>query len=119
MIPWPVALLTAFYCVVATLSAAMLWNIVRGASRQPLVWALAWLGVSGAAMCGLPLLRPWGRRMALLTSWLLIGATLAVAAGLVAAGKPALGLAVTFSTACHYLMVRYLKRPAVRAWFGE
>ena len=119
MIPWPVALLALFYCVIATMSAGMAWNILCGASQQPLSWALAWLAISGGAMCGLPLLKPWGRCLALWTSWMLIGATLAVAGGLVAAGKPVVGLVVTFSTACHYLMVRYLKRPSVKAWFGE
>jgi len=127
MIPWSIALLTLFYGVIATLAAAHVWRmlmsgaamwaVVHRASVSRVVWALVWLGVASAAMIGLPLRRAWGRSLAIITSWLLIVTTLAMAGVLVASGKPGLGLAVTFSIACHYLMIRYLKRPVVVAWF--
>jgi hypothetical protein len=127
MIPWPIAVLTLFYGVIATVAAAhawrmvvsgsLAWAVLHKASISPFVWALVWVGVASAAMVGLPLRRLWGRSLAMITSWLLILTTLALAGVLVASGKPGLGLAVTFSVACHYLMIRYLKRPMVVAWF--
>lgn len=118
MVPWPIALLTLFYGVIATLAAAMTWKVMLGSAQQLLAWTVVWLVLSGGATCGLPLLRPWGRVMAMWTSILLMLATLAAAGVLVAAGHPGIGLAVTLSTACHYLMIRYLQRPAVKAYFG-
>lgn len=119
MVPWPLAVLALFYGAIATLSGAMLWKIAAGMSHQPMAWAIVWLACSSGATVGLALLRPWGRRLAIWTSWLLIAATLAVAAALVAGGRPVAGLIVTFSTSGYYLVIRYLKRPLVVAWFGE
>ena len=129
MVPWPIALLTLFYGVITTLAVAhgwrllisgdAMWAVVESARLTRIAWALVWVGVASVAMIGLPLRRPWGRNFAILTSWLLIVTTLAQAGVLVASGKPGLGLAVTFSVACHYLMIRYLKRPVVVAWFRE
>jgi len=129
MVPWPIALLTLFYGVIATVAAAHAWRmlvpgavtsaIFQKASISHVGWALVWLVVASAAMIGLPLRRLWGRSLAILTSWLLIATTLAIAGALVAAGKPALALAVSCSVGCHYLMIRYLKRPLVVAWFRQ
>ena len=119
MIPWPIAVLALFYGAVAFYSAASLWKAVLGLSHQPVFWTVLWFGLSAAATLGLAWLKPWGRRFALGTSWLLIVSTLAVAALFIAARRPGIGLAVTFTTACHYLMIRYLKRPDVMIWFGE
>ncbi len=119
MVPWPIALLALFYGAVAALSAATLWKITLGWVQQSAAWAVIWLACSGGAVVGLVWLRPWGRRLAIWTSWLLILSTVAVSGLLVAGKQPLAGLIVTFSTACHYLMIRYLKRPAVVRWFGE
>jgi len=48
----------------------------------------------------------------------LASATLAASALLVASGRPGAGLAVTFSTAFHILVIRYLQRPSVKALFA-
>ena len=119
MVPWPIALLALFYGAVASYSAASLWKIILGLSRQSPLWAVLWFSFSAAATSGLAWLKPWGRRFAMGTSWLLIISTLAVAALYIAAGKPSVGLLITFTTGCHYLMIRYLKRPNVVVWFGE
>ena len=119
MIPWSIALLTLFYGIIATASAAMAWKGLAGLGHPSLLWAGTWLALSGGAVCGLPLLRPWGRRCAVWTSWLLILSTLATAGVIVASGRPGMGLLVTLSTACHYVMIRYLQRPAVRTWFDR
>ena len=119
MVPWPIALLTLFYGIVAAVSAATLWRILIGVTERPMAWPLVWLALSAGAMCGLPLLQAWGRRCAVWTSWLLTASTLAGSALLVASGRPAAGLAVTFSAALHLLVIRYLTRPSVKRWFGE
>ncbi len=119
MVPWPVALLTLFYGVIAALSAAMVTRILTGVSHQSVWWPIAWLALSAGAVCGLPLLTSWGRRLAIAVSSLLILATLAAAGVLVAAGRPGIGLLVTFSTGCHYLMIRYLQRPSVTTLFRQ
>jgi len=117
MVPMPIAVLTLFYGLIATLSAAAVWRVVSGASDQSLVWAVGWLLLSAGATCGLPLLKPWGRRLAVLTSAALMAATLAVAAALIASAHPGAGLAVTCTTAFHALVIRYLVRPDVKRYF--
>ena len=117
MVPWPLALLSLFYGVVATLSAATLWQIASGAVARPAAWPLIWLAVSGGAMLGLPLLRAWGRALALAASGLLTATTLAIAAALVASGRPDLAMLATVSAGAHVLAIRYLRRPAIKLLF--
>jgi hypothetical protein len=118
MIPWPIALLSVFYAMVATLSAAMVWRIATGAVSRPLLWPILWLAVSAGVVCGLPLLKPWARALTVVTSWLMVALTLAVAGLVVAAGRPAIGLLATLSGAVHVVAIRYLQRPAVKAYFN-
>ena len=79
---------------------------------------LGWLAATAAATCGLPLMRDWARRLAIgISAW--VGfVTLAYAALLVRAGRPGWGLAATCSTAVQWIIVRYLRRPAVKEWFA-
>lgn len=119
MIPWPIALLTLFYGLIAAASGAMVWKILAGSSRQPLLWALAWLAVSGGVMCGLPLLKPWARRLAIFGSVVLTALTLSVAALFIMASRPLAALVITLGAGLHVVTIRYLRRPAVRAWFNE
>jgi len=70
-----------------------------------------------AVMCGLPLLKPWARRLALAGSWLLLTLTLAVAAAWIRAGHPAIALAASLSSVVHVTVIRYLGRPSVKAIF--
>lgn len=118
MIPWPVALLTLFYGIIATSSASTLWKILTGVTEQSLAWQMLWLGLSGGAMCGLALMKSWGRALAIWTSTLLMVAMLALA-GLLAlnAHQPLAGLVVACGAALHMVVIRYLGRPSVRAWF--
>ena len=119
MVPWPIALLTLLYGVIATASASTVWKVVAGVSHQSLLWPLGWLTLSGGAMCGLPFFQPWGRRLAIGTSTLLLLVTLAIAGLLVRAGHPLGGLLVAFIAGTHALAIRYLQRPAVKAYFGS
>ena len=118
MIPWPVALLTLFYGIIATSSASTLWKILTEVTQQSLAWQVLWPGLSGGAMCGLALMKSWGRALAIWTSTLLMVAML-VLAGLLAinAHQPLMGLIVACGAALHMVVIRYLGRPSVRSWF--
>ena len=118
MVPWPIALLTLFYGVVATTSAATVWRVSAGAADRSLVWPLAWLALSGSLMCGLPLLRSWARRLAMAGSTLLVLVTLSMAGLFVMGARPLLGLLATVGTAVHVIVIRYLQRPTVKAYFN-
>ena len=118
MVPWPIALLSLFYGVIATLSASSVWRILMGVSDRWLGWSLAWLMLSGGAMCGLALLHPWGRRLAIGTSVCLLVVTLALAGLFVRAGQPLVGLLIAFMASVHVLIIRYLQRPRIKRYFG-
>jgi len=117
MVPWPIALLTLFFGVIATIAAATVWKIVSGASDQPLVWPLVWLALSGGVMLGLPLLKLWGRVVAVVASGLMAVTTLAIAARLISAGHPLASLLATVSAGAHVLAIRYLQRPPIKLLF--
>ena len=119
MVPWPVALLTLFYGVIAAASSATVWNILSGRAQASVAWPMAWLAMSGGAMCGLPLLKPWGRALAITVSILLTLVTMSIAGLLVAAHHPLAALAATGSSLMHVITIRYLQRPSVKAFFGE
>ena len=118
MIPWSIALLTLWYGIVAVCSAVTVWNMLAGVRPQSALWPLAWFTLSAGATIGLPLLKPWGRTCAIITSVLLILTTLAVAGLFVRAGKPGEGLLIALATAVPLLTIRYLQRPVVKAYFA-
>jgi hypothetical protein len=117
MVPWPIALLSLFYGVLGTLAAASAWQIVNGASPRPLWPQALWLAVSMGAVCGLPLLKAWGRWCALAGAVGLAATILAAAAWFIAKHAPLQGLVAGLSTVVPLTMVRYLTRPNVKAWF--
>ncbi len=119
MVPWPIALVTLYVGVIATLSAAMVFRIVSGTSTRSLVWPLAWLGVSLGVVCGLPLLKSWARHLAVVELVCVTVVMLAVAGGLVMSGRPVGGLLATLGVSVPLVAIRYLRRPSVKAWFGE
>lgn len=119
MVPWPIALLSLFYGVIATVSAATLWQILSGASDRPLLWPAMWLALSTGVMCGLPLLKPWARTLAIVASALMVLMTLAVAGLLVTSGRPFASLGATLAAGLHFFVIRYLQRPAIRAYFAS
>ena len=119
MIPWPVALLSLFYALVATVSASAAWKVVSGMSDRPILWPLAWLALAFSTMCGLALLKPWGRGLAVLGSVVMAVVTLAFAGLLVAGGHPIGALLATIAASVHVIVIRYLGRPVVRSYFGR
>ena len=116
MIPWPIALLTVFDGILATIAGSGLWRALTGIGSQA-EWTVAWFAVTAATTCGLPLLKDWARKLAIgIAVWIGL-VTLAYAALLVKAGHPGMGLAASCSTAGQWIIVRYLRRPAVKKWF--
>ena len=119
MIPWPVALLTLCYGIVAALSGATLWEILLKTLDRPLVWPAAWLVLSGAAMIGLPLLKSWARTTALIgLAWMIL-TMLVLAWGLAVGGHGMGGLLATIVAGVLLIPVRYLRRPHVKSWFTK
>lgn len=117
MVPWPIALLSLFYGVIAAASAANAWKAVQGISRQPVLWPLLWLAVSAGAMCGLALLRPWGRVLAVAGFTALCVVALAVAGVLVTSAHPLAAIAAAVAAGLHIMAIRYLQRATVKALF--
>lgn len=118
MVPWPIALLTLFYGLLAAVSAAAVWKIATGALSRPIIWPVVWLTLSATLMCGLPLLKPWARRAAVFGSAALAAVTLAFAAVVAGSGRPALALAGALLAGTHFIIIRYLQRPQTKAYFG-
>ncbi len=117
MIPWTVALLALFYAAVTAASGANLWRALSGDSARSPLLAACWLGVSAAAMCGLVLLKPWGRRLAVWGFAALTMVTIAGAGVLAARGRPGMALATTVGTGLYLVAIRYLQRPGVKRLF--
>jgi uncharacterized membrane protein YGL010W len=119
MVPWPIALLSLGYGVIAAVSASTLWKIMMGVVDRPMVWPGAWLAVSAAAMCGLALLKPWARLLAVVG---LVWVTLVTltSAGLSAlTARPEGALLATLGAGVCVVMIRYLRRPAIKALFAS
>ena len=119
MIPWPVALLSLFYALVATASASAAWKVISGMSDRPILWPLAWLALAFSTMCGLGLLKPWGRGLAVVGSIVMALVTLALAGLLVMSGHPVAALLATLAASAHAVVIRYLGRPVVRGYFNS
>ena len=119
MVPWPIAALTLFYGAMAAAASAAVWKVLMGAVQRPLIWPLAWLGLSAAAAYGLPLLKPWARAVAIAGAWLMAVTTLSLAALLITGGKPVVALGATLGTLVYLVIIRYLGRPTVKAYFNS
>ena len=119
MIPWPIALLTLYFGALASASAASLWRIVAGDTGRPWAGPAAWLIVTAGATLGLALMKPWGRWMAMSGAYLVMATGLGVAAALVASQQAGLGLLSACGAGAQMLIIRYLRRPMVSAWFDS
>jgi hypothetical protein len=117
MVPWPIALLTLLFGVMATLSLAGVVRIVTGLTTKPLIWPALWMVVSAGAAAGLPFLKPWARTLAVTGLVAMAAVALSVAGVLVLQGRPAAALLSTSGSVVYVIALRYLGRPHVRAWF--
>jgi len=119
MIPWPVAFLAIFYAVLATSSAAILWQAGHGQLQRSLLWPGLWCGLSTLLVLGLALLKPWARKLAIWTSIVMMLGSLGVAGSAIvqANPEPIRSLIATGIASAQLVVIRYLCRPAVKAWF--
>ena len=121
MTPWPIALLAALYAVLATCSLAGVWRLLaEGQVGGELAWSLLWTVLSTASMLGLALMRPWGRRLTVWTSMLLMGSSLCAAWYAVTqpVPQPRWSFAATGLASLQFVVMRYLTRPKVKHWFS-
>src|SRR3989338_2677032 len=119
MVPLPIGLLTLMYAGIVAAASASIWGRLIGRSEASLVWSAGWLAVSLGAVCGLALLRRWGRRLAMWGFAGLMATTLAMAAHQIAGGPPVAALATAITAGLQYLGIRYLRRTHGRAWCGH
>ena len=118
MVPWPIALLSLGFGLLAASSGAMACRIVLSGASQPLIWPAAWFALSATAMCGLALLKPWARTLAVVGLIWIVVVELSWADLFIAAGRPGGALLAAFGAGIPLLLIRYLQRPVVRAYFG-
>lgn len=120
MVPWPIALLAIFYMVLGSSSAATVWQVTQRQLTRPLVWAGLWCVLSTILVIGLVRLRPWARRLAVFVSVLMAISALGTA-GLAIAQEnpePMRSLFATGLASIQLVVIRYLTRPHVKAWFA-
>ena len=119
MVPWPIALLSMGYTLLAPSSAVMTWRHLHG-QVAGWVWSGAWCAVSVVLVAGLATLKPWARRLAVWVSGALMVS--ALGAGILAITQvppqPTRSLAATVMACVQVVVMRYLTRPHVRAWFA-
>lgn len=121
MIPWPIALIAAFYGVVFAWSSAALWRAGAAPASASIGWAGWWSAGSFVLMVGLVFLKPWARRLAVWSSGLLLLSSLGAALLAVAQPVPDArhSLLATGLAALQLVLIRYLTRPHVKRWFAK
>ena len=119
MIPWPIALLCMLYVAIATSSSATLFQIISGGLAHSPMWPLVWWAVSAMLVVGLALMKPWARMLAVIASTVMTVGALGMAVIVVLPAQPhgAQSLLATLMAGGHLVIIRYLTRPHVRAWF--
>lgn len=117
MVPWPIAWLSLLYGVLAAASAATVWKIAVGTIERALIWPVVWLGLSVFTMCGLALLKPWARGLAILGLALIMVVLLAMAGLFAVSAHPWGALFTALLAGVPVIMIRYLRRPVVKAYF--
>src|SRR3990167_4118705 len=106
MVPWPIALLTLLFGVIATLSLATVIKVATGLTTRPLVWPLLWFAMSAGATAGLPFLKPWARRLAVTGLVAMTVVALSVAGLLILQGRPVAALVSTSSSVGYLIAPR-------------
>ncbi len=119
MIPWPIAVVTVWFLVLAVASAGTVWRMSQTAWQPWLVWPFLWCSLSTALVVGLAWLKPWARTVAIWGSLLMMLSNLGVAlmAAITTSPEPTRSLSATGLAGLHLFVIRYLTRPHVKTWF--
>ena len=121
MIPWPIALLVIWYAAIATAAAAKLWQMGPALASQSGWWIGLWAGLSLVLVIGLAWLKPWARMAAIGGSLLMTVGAILGALRAVAQVPPSMSQSLTAMAVAsvNLVVIRYLTRPHVKAWFGS
>lgn len=121
MVPWPIAVVCGLYAVIATAAAVAVWRALSEGGVAAIGWSWFWLAMAGSVVAGLAFMKPWGRRLAVWGSLaLLVGALgSAVLAIMHAPPQPLRSMTATGLAGVYLVVIRYLTRPRVKAWFVE
>ncbi len=119
MIPWSIALLVVGYTVVAASSTVTVYRVMSGWLEHPLLWPALWSVLSTTLAIGLALLRPWARTLAVWSSVLMALSALGAAWMAIAQShpEPLRSVFATGMAGVQLVVIRYLTRPWVKAWF--
>lgn len=117
MLPWPIALLSAFYGVLTAFSGAALWRLAMAGHTDAVGWIGLTFVASVCAMTGLALMRPWARALAVIASMVMLGYALSFGAVCILTGQPGTAFGATIGAGVHLVVIRYLRRPVVKSWF--
>ena len=119
MVPWSIALLALWYAGLATASAATLWKLGQEQVHGAVLWPSVWCGVSAILVVGLAWLKPWARKLAIWSSGFILLGALANAGLAIAQAtpQPMRSLWATGIASIQLVVMRYLTRPHVKAWF--
>ena len=119
MVPWPIALIAIWYGMMSAASGAMLWKIAIGLLERSIIWPGMWFALSLSTMCGLALMKPWARVLAVVGAAVFTIVCLAMAGLLVMAGRPFGGFVATLAAGVQVVVMRYLRRPHVKTYFAK
>lgn len=119
MVPVPIAMLSLGYGILAAMAGTSIWKVLIGSVEGNVLWPAAWLVLSLVSACGLALLKPWARTLAIVGFVWITLVILSLAGVMIASGRPVAALAAVIGTGVPLLAIRYLRRPIVRELFVQ
>ncbi len=119
MVPVPIAMLSLGYGILAAVAGTAVWKVLIGSVAGNMLWPASWLVLSLVSACGLALLKPWARTLAIVGFVLITLVILSLAGVLITSGRPVGALAAAIGTGVPLLAIRYLRRPVVRELFVQ
>ena len=107
------------YGLLAFLSAVHLTTCLAQRDLLSVVWTLLWLAVTAGACIGLPGQHEWGRRCAVAgaIAFLIAAMVAALMAIFTAPPRPQAALTATLLAGVPLIILRYLRRPIIKAQF--
>lgn len=117
MVPWPIALIVVVVGIDTAHALVKLWRVVTGVSNDSWVPLVIRLTMNLSLLCGLSLLKSWGRRLAIFVFGGLILIMVVDALSAAGRGDGVGALIATLSSVPAILAVYYLRQPSVKRHF--